>query len=62
LGAEVLLINETILNGLDLGYRWAELSWILEDNEPMCRLAENIGARTYKRYRVWEAPLESLKW
>lgn len=35
------------------GTRHAELSWILEDNMPMRRLIETIGARPYKTYRVY---------
>lgn len=34
-----------------------ELSWILEDNLPMRRLIEAIGAKPYKTYRVYEKPL-----
>lgn len=59
-GAEAAMIHETITAGMRLGYKWAELSWVLEDNEPMTRLAEKIGARAYKRYRIWEAPVERL--
>lgn len=32
----------------------AELSWILEDNMPMRRLIESVGARPYKTYRIYE--------
>lgn len=35
------------------GTRWAELSWILEDNWPMRRVAERLGGRPYKIYRVY---------
>jgi hypothetical protein len=31
-----------------------ELSWILEDNRPMRRLIEALGAEPYKTYRVYE--------
>jgi hypothetical protein len=34
-----------------------ELSWTLEDNLPMRHIAERIGARTYKQYRVYEKQL-----
>jgi hypothetical protein len=62
IGAEGVLIQRTIDNGLHLGYKWAELSWVLEDNTPMRRLAENMGARAYRRYRIWEMPLEKMPW
>jgi hypothetical protein len=29
------------------------LSWILEDNLPMRRILERLGARAYKTYRVF---------
>ncbi|MCS7227610.1 MAG: hypothetical protein NZ839_01445, partial [Endomicrobia bacterium] len=53
-GIEVVMYYETILNGLKYGYEWAELSWILEDNVMMNRAAETLGAKIYKKYRVYE--------
>jgi len=35
----------------------AELSWILEDNMPMRRIIETIGATPYKTYRIYEKAL-----
>jgi len=35
----------------------AELSWILEDNRPMRRMIEALGATGYKTYRVYEKRL-----
>lgn len=40
-----------------LGYRWIELSWILEDNMPMRRIIETIGCARYKTYRLYEKAL-----
>lgn len=37
----------------ELGLRWYELSWILEDNLPMRRILERLGARAYKTYRIY---------
>ncbi len=37
--------------------RDAELSWILEDNKPMRRIVEMLGAEVYKRYRIFEKAL-----
>lgn len=39
------------------GYKEAELSWVLDDNIPMIRLAESAGAKEYKRYRMYEKDL-----
>lgn len=38
---------------VELRFRWVELSWILEDNLPMCRILERLGARAYKTYRIY---------
>jgi len=47
----------TYLTGVEKGYRWAEMSWILETNDLMCRAAEQMGGRLYKKYRLMEMPL-----
>lgn len=39
------------------GYRRVEMSWILEDNRPMCRFAEAMGGRATKRWRLFEKAL-----
>lgn len=39
------------------GMQKAELSWILEDNRPMRRMIEALGATGYKTYRVYEKRL-----
>jgi hypothetical protein len=35
------------------GTKYAELSWILEDNRPVRRLIEMFGGRPYKTYRLY---------
>lgn len=40
-----------------LGYRRVEMSWILEDNLPMCRMAEAGGGVVSKRWRLYERAL-----
>lgn len=39
------------------GMHSIELSWILEDNRPMRRIIEELGATAYKSYRVFEKHL-----
>jgi len=34
-----------------------EMSWILDDNMPMRRVLEGLGARAYRTYRLFEKPL-----
>jgi len=31
-----------------MGFRWVELSWILENNRPMRSILERLGAKSYK--------------
>jgi len=49
-------IKETLLAR---GVETLDISWILEDNYRMCRLAEGLGARLYKVYRIYEKELPS---
>ena len=51
------LIKEIKEALLARGVKTLELSWILEDNLRMCRLAEGLGARLYKVYRIYEREL-----
>jgi hypothetical protein len=57
MGMDMIFFVETYNEGLRKGYRWAELSWILERNTLMNKAAMTMGARPYKRYRVYEKPL-----
>jgi len=52
-GIDALLHKQTIENGLVKEYESAELSWILESNVDMIRVAERIGAFVEKRYRMY---------
>lgn len=56
-GIDNIFYVDTYLKGVERGYHWAELSWILETNELMCRAAENMGAKLYKKYRLVEMPI-----
>ena len=53
----LMLLQHLRENGRKLGIGRAELSWILEDNLPMRRINERIGARAYKLYRIYEKAL-----
>jgi len=56
-GVEALLLREAFGAMRHLGYRRAELGWVLEENVVMRRLAERWGAKVVKRYRIYEGPL-----
>lgn len=53
-GVDALLFREGFKGILKGGYKRVEFSWILEDNIPVQRLVEMMGARLYKRYRIYE--------
>jgi len=40
-----------------LGIRWAELSWVLEDNKKVIDFLESYGCERYKTYRLYEKAL-----
>jgi len=56
-GIDNILYVETYNRGTAKGYKWAELSWILETNELMRGAAESLGGKLYKIYRVVEMPI-----
>lgn len=51
--APFLLLERMAREAAGLGYSRYEISWILEDNRPACRMAEALGARRYKTYRLY---------
>ncbi len=57
-GAAVLLFDELARRAAAKGYRWADLSLTSDDNPRTPILAEHMGARVYKRYRVYRKWLE----
>lgn len=52
-----LMIDMVRREGLKMGYTHIELSWILEDNMPMRRIIEGLGAERYKTYRLFETDI-----
>jgi GNAT superfamily N-acetyltransferase len=52
--AELLILRAFRYGAQKLGYTGAELSWTLEDNDPINRTIENVGAKVYKRFRIYE--------
>jgi hypothetical protein len=59
-GLSHALYVEIAKRGEKLGYEWAELSWTLEDNRPINLGIKSMGAYVYKKYRVYEKPLERV--
>ena len=58
LGIGTLFYQKFIETGLPLGYKAAELSWVLETNELMNRPLREMGARPYKVYRMYDRAIE----
>jgi len=56
-GIDALLHREAITKGLAKGYNASELSWLLETNTEMIRVAEKIGGWKAKTYRIYSAQL-----
>jgi GNAT superfamily N-acetyltransferase len=57
-GLIAFLIIDRLRNGARArGVKQVELSWILEDNWPMRRVIESLGAVAYKTYRLYQKPL-----
>jgi hypothetical protein len=55
------LIADLNARGHRRGYRWAELSWTLEDNASVNSLIRAVGGEIYKRYRLYEKPIEGCR-
>ncbi len=56
-GISALLMRNLKTEAEKMGMTALEMSWILEDNEPMKRLIEAIGGDPYKHYRIYEKHL-----
>jgi hypothetical protein len=59
IGAALLpLLLKSLHHGLvKEGFSRVEMSWILDDNMPMRRILEELGADPYRTYRIFEKPL-----
>lgn len=56
-GVDALMYMETARRAVQKGYKWAEMSWILEDNLMMNRSIQLLGGEVYKTYRMYEKSL-----
>lgn len=53
-GVDALIYMETAKAALRKGYKWAEMSWILENNEMINRTSQLLGGKIYKTYRMYQ--------
>jgi len=56
LGFDSLLYYESFMGARKLGYKWGEVSMILEDNVGIIRPILMWGGKLYKNYRVYQCP------
>ena len=57
-GLSLYLYHKLNESGRRKGYSWGELGWTAEDNGPVNAGIRLMGGKIYKRYRVYEAPLD----
>jgi hypothetical protein len=56
LGFDSLLYYESFMGARRLGYKWGEVSMILEDNVSIIRPILMWGGKLYKTFRVYQSP------
>jgi len=56
-GIEAALYLESVREGPARGYPGGECSWTLERNTAISRSLETLGARVYRRYRLYGGPV-----
>ncbi len=57
LGVDAVLVHRAFQNGARRGYQWAEMSWILEENEMLRHALDRLGASLDKTYHLYEKSL-----
>ena len=50
-------IGELFRRGVRICFEWAELCCTLEDNRLINAAIRSVGAKIYKRYRLYEKPI-----
>jgi GNAT superfamily N-acetyltransferase len=60
-GIDAMMIVQLQIESSKFDMPRGECSWILEDNMPMRRGMERIGAEAYKTYRVYEKPIPAAQ-
>ena len=53
-GLDMIFFVNSFNEGVRKGYQWAEISWVLERNILMNKSAIQMGARPYKKYRIYD--------
>lgn len=53
-GIDAVMTYDTMRKGIELGYKWCEISWTLEDNDLINRSIEVFGGKRTKTWRLYE--------
>lgn len=53
-GIGAVFYADTLTVGHNRGYKWGEMSWILESNKAMNKAIQTMGGKIYKTYRVFK--------
>ena len=53
-----LFMHEASRRALAVGFPGGEASWVLEDNRAMRQPIESFGGYVYRRWRIYERPLQ----
>lgn len=56
-GVTALIFSQMARNALRKGFKYAEMSWILESNPKSFLNVEHLGGKIYKTYRIYEKQL-----
>jgi hypothetical protein len=58
-GIDIVFYNKSFETAYEhkINYKEAEFSWILENNVMMNRIAEKLGGKVHKRYRIFDIPI-----
>lgn len=56
-GLSAAMYIEVAKRGFPKGYKWGELSWTREDDRPINLGIQSMGAKVYKKYRVYKKDL-----
>jgi hypothetical protein len=56
-GIDAVLFYKAMQEGIKIGVKSAEFSWMLEDNDDILKPLEVFGGRIYRRYRIVGRPI-----
>jgi len=59
-GVDAAVFVRALTKARECGYAGGEASWILEDNARMRADVEGVGAKVWKRYRLYEGPVPAV--